>query len=150
MNLFRLSRRAYAADLSGYGAKLYGGRWNSPGVAMLYTSDSRALAYAETMIHLQPGRYPKDYMLVTLEIPDTMDMQELTLTQLPANWRSFPHPASTRQIGDAFIRAGDYLLLRVPSAVVPGDFNYLLNPGHPAFHNVHVRHIEPFAFDLRL
>jgi RES domain-containing protein len=150
MIVFRLSSKKFHADLSGKGAELYGGRWNSKGVAILYTSDSRALAFAEIAVHLPLGILPKEYYLSQVFIPDDAATQQLTLKQLPADWRSNPHSDSTQQIGDAFIAAGKHLVLKVPSAVVPGDFNYLVNPAHPQFKEVRLQQSEPFEFDSRI
>ena len=149
MTVFRLSKKAYCRDLSGKGAELYGGRWNSKGVAMLYTSASRALAFAEVAVHLPFGLVPKDYFIVTLDIPDKITVSTLKEKDLPPHWRDYPHGDTTQKMGDAFVAAGKALVLRVPSAVVPGDFNYLLNPAHPDMKEVSITAMEPFAFDTR-
>ena len=149
MIVFRLGKKAYCRDLSGKGAELYGGRWNSKGVAMLYSSASRALAYAEVAVHLPFGLVPKDYFIVTIEIPDAVSMTALKDKDLPPHWRDYPHGDTTQKIGDAFIAAGRSLILRVPSAVVPGDFNYLVNPAHPQMKELSINSVEAFAFDSR-
>lgn len=149
MIVYRLSKGKYRQELSGKGAELYGGRWNSKGVAMLYTSQSRALAFAEIAIHIPVGLIPKDYFLVSLKIPDAASIRKLAASNLPADWRSNPHSHSTQKIGDQFILESKYLMLQVPSAVVPGDFNFLINPNHSQIKKVVIDKIEPFEFDSR-
>lgn len=149
MIVHRLSKGKYHLDLSGKGAELYGGRWNSKGVDLLYTSQSRALAFAELAIHLPVGIVPKDYFLVAVNIPDSVNIFKLKPSDLPADWRSNPHSNSTQRIGDQFVLESKYLVLQVPSALVPGDFNFLVNPGHPQLREVTIENIEPFEFDSR-
>jgi RES domain-containing protein len=149
MIVFRLSNSKYSADLSGKGAEKAGGRWNSKGVAMVYTSASRALCTAEVAVHIPLGIVPADYELVTIEIPDDSVM-EVDIKDLPADWRSFPHSDSTQKLGDRFIREGKYLVMKVPSVVVQGEYNLLINPGHREAKKVRVLKTEPFKFDERL
>src|SRR3954471_5803892 len=125
MIVYRLSKGKYHQDLSGKGAELYGGRWNSKGVALLYTSQSRALAFAEISMHIPLGIVPKDYYLISIQFPDAAPILELAEANIPADWRSNPHSDSTQKLGDKFASELKFLVLRVPSAVVPGDFNYL-------------------------
>jgi RES domain-containing protein len=149
MIVYRLCKALYQNDLSGKGAELYGGRWNNKGTALVYTSQSRALAFAELSMHLPLGIVPKDYVLVTIDIPDSEKILELPNDQIPADWRSNPHSDSTQQLGDQFARSLQGLVMRVPSAIVPGDYNYLLNPAHSMIKNVRIVSVEPFEFDSR-
>ncbi|MFH0759938.1 MAG: RES family NAD+ phosphorylase [Bacteroidota bacterium] len=150
MIVYRLSKQHYAQDLSGLGARLSGGRWNSSGVALVYTSESRALCTAEIAVHTGLGLLPTDYRLVTIFLPDQAILSEIDPEKLPPDWRSFPYPHFTRIIGDHFVKENRYLVLKVPSAVVPGDFNYLINPAHPEISQVRIVKTEPFGFDRRL
>jgi RES domain-containing protein len=149
MIVYRLSKGKYHRDLSGKGAEMYGGRWNSKGTPLLYTSQSRALAFAEIAMHIPLGIVPKDYFLITIQIPDTATILELVEDDMPPDWRSNPHSDSTQKIGDQFAHSLKHLALRVPSAVVPGDFNYLVNPLHPLMKEVTIAVVEPFEFDNR-
>lgn len=149
MTVYRLSREKYRYDLSGKGAELYGGRWNSKGVAMLYTSQSRALAFAEVAIHIPVGLVPKDYFLISIHFPDTAGILKIAVAEMPTDWRSNPHSNSTQRIGDQFILESKFLILQVPSAVVPGDFNFLINPTHPQSNDVKIESVEQFEFDSR-
>ncbi|MCW3081522.1 RES family NAD+ phosphorylase [Segetibacter sp.] len=149
MIVYRLSKGKYHRDISGKGAEMYGGRWNSKGTALLYTSQSRALAFAEISMHIPLGIVPLDYFLISIQIPDTADILELAEADMPADWRSNPHSDSTQKIGDQFAAELKHLALRVPSAVVPGDWNYLINPSHPMTSEVTIVEVEPFQFDSR-
>ncbi len=150
MKVYRLSRAAHANDLSGKGAAMRGARWNSPGVEMIYTADSRALAMAEVMVHFTAAMVPDDYHMVELEIPGDLDIQHIAAIGLPRDWNVFPYLSSTQAIGDEFIRAKQSPVLRVPSAVVPGDFNFLLNPNHPYIKKISILKTEKFPFDSRM
>ena len=150
MRVYRLSRAAYANDLSGKGASLKGARWNSTGVEMIYTAESRALALAEVMVHFTAAMVPADYRMVTIEIPDDLNIQHITLKDLPPDWHVFPYLSSTQATGDEFIHENKFPILRVPSAVVPGDFNFLLNPHHPDIKKVSILKTEKFPFDSRM
>ena len=150
MIVYRLAKAKFSNELSGKGAEKTGGRWNSRGVAMIYASESRALCTTEIAVHIPLGLLPSDYKIITIEIPDSIKIQMLTKNKLPAYWNAIPHPASSQQIGDDFIRKNKSAVLKVPSAVVPGDFNYLFNPGHKDFQLIKIRKVERFAFDSRL
>ncbi|SFF87863.1 RES family NAD+ phosphorylase [Pontibacter chinhatensis] len=150
MIVYRLSRGLYRNDLSGRGAEIAGGRWNSKGTAILYTSESIALCTVEVAVHMPLGIVPKDYYLVRIEIPDSASIKELPETELPHDWKSFPHANSTQELGDDFVQEAAHLVLKVPSATVQGTYNYLLNPRHPDFHQVKVLDSVLFEFDKRL
>jgi RES domain-containing protein len=150
MRLYRLAAARYATDLSGRGAEIAGGRWNSKGIAMLYTSTSRALCTTEIAVHTPLGIVPKDYMLITVEVPDRLKIGQVGDEELPEDWNAFPHRNSTQLLGDAFIQAGKWVGIRVPSAVVQGEYNYVFNPRHPDFSAIKITGTEPFRFDERL
>lgn len=147
MIVYRLSKSVYANDLSGKGADLVGGRWNSRGNAVLYTSQSIALCVTEIAVHVPLGILPKDYDLIHIEIPDD---NILEVKRLPKDWQTFPHADSTQKIGDKFLKDKKYLVLKVPSAAVQGEFNFLVNPRHPDFDKVKIKKKEKFSFDERL
>ena len=147
MIVYRLSKEQFANDLSGKGAELVGGRWNSRGNAMLYTSQSIALCVTEIAVHVPLGILPKDYQLIHIEIPDE---EFLEIKRLPKDWQSFPHSNSTQMIGDKFLKQLKHLVFKVPSAAVQGEFNYLVNPRHKNFNQIKIVKIENFNFDERL
>lgn len=155
MQAYRLVKARWAATaLTGDGARLWGGRWNSPGTALLYAADSIALAALELLVHLRRAEVLDGYLLYTLTLPDDTCVA-LDPRALPADWRTQPAPPSTARIGDTWIRAGvdaaATLALQVPSVIVPREHNLLLNPAHPAFPRVvRTAASEPFAYDCRL
>ncbi len=149
MKVYRLSKAQFANDLSGKGAELAGGRLNSKGLPMLYTSSSRALCTAEIAVHTPLGIVPTDYVIIEIEIPDD-SLEEIKVVILPKNWREFPHSQSTKKLGDIFLKNCKNLTLKVPSAVVSGDYNFLINPFHPDFAKVKILQKEVFEFDRRL
>jgi RES domain-containing protein len=150
MIVYRLCKEKYKDDLSGKGAELSGGRWNSKGVAILYTSQSRALCTAEIAVHTHLGIVPSNYWLVTIEFPDTFNILEINPGKLPKGWNTFPYLHTTQTIGDNFVSEGKHLVMKAPSSVVPGDFNYLINPAHKGFPQVKIIKTEIFEFDERL
>jgi RES domain-containing protein len=150
MKVYRLARAKYANTLSGKGASLFGNRWNSKGVEMIYTSESRALAMAEILVHLSLNHLPRDYKMLSVEIPDTVKITSLFEKSLPEFWLQFPHTIHTQKLGDAFILKKKYGVMKVPSAVVYGDFNYLINPHHKDFDNNAIKSVRDFPFDKRL
>jgi RES domain-containing protein len=149
MIVFRLSKSKFSNDLSGRGAERSGGRWNSKGTAVIYTGESRALCTTEIAVHTPLGNIPTDYEIISIEIPNAL-ISELDITALPGDWKSFPHQHFTQKIGDKFVLDNIYLVLKVPSAVVPGDFNFLINPHHKDISSVKILAIESFEFDERL
>lgn len=149
MIVFRLSKAKFARDLSGKGAEIAGGRWNSKGIPVLYTSASRALCTTEIAVHTPLGNVPMDYHIISIKIPDA-SVYELPETKLPKDWKEFPHSLSTQEIGDRFVRESKFLVMRVPSAVVQGDFNYIINVRHADFSKIKITETLPFSFDERL
>ena len=150
MIVFRLSKSKYSNDLSGKGAEKSGGRWNSRGTAMVYTSESRALCTTEVAVHTPLGILPKDYVLVSIKIPDDIKIQTLSVKTLPSDWNSIPHSGTTQDLGDLFVGANNLAVMKVPSAVVPGDFNFLFNPVHPDSSKIKITKTEAFSFDKRM
>lgn len=150
MKVFRICKEKCANDLSGTGAKLVGGRWNSKGIPILYTSESRALAMAEVAVHLPYNLIPNDFVLVTIDIPENLKLEEVLVKNLSKKWNNFPINNSTQNIGNEFVKNNDALVLKVPSAVVAGDFNYLINSNHKDFDKIEIENIIPFIFDNRL
>lgn len=144
---FRVTRRPYA-DLSGEGARLVGGRWNSAGRPALYLAESRALAVLEVLAHLDlDGQLiPQDYVIMAVDFSALEDASGWMKDgpSLP------PSDAECRAIGDAFLDSGQAFVLRVPSILVPRASNFILNPTHPLIGHVRIEPPEPFAFDRRL
>lgn len=150
MRVFRLSRRKYAQNLDRKGAAKSNNRWNSKGTEMVYTAASRALAMAEVSVHLSLNILPTDFMMLEIDIPDTVAIGVLKIPEFVKDWNGFPYSKWTQARGDEFIASQTECILQVPSAVVPGDFNYLLNPLHPEMKSIHIVSRQDFAFDRRI
>ena len=147
MIVYRIARQRYTQDLSGTGARLYGGRWNSKGVALLYTAESRALAAMELAVHTDLNDLPDDLQLITLKLPPEAEVYQISLVE---NWNQHPPNLQTKLLGDSFVRDGKALVMKAPSVVVRGDCNYLLNPAHKQSSRVKIVDVSPFFFDERL
>ena len=133
----------------GEGARVEGGRWNSPGTPMVYTSESAALAALELLVHLGRGSILAAYALIPCTFDAAMVLP-LDRRRLPKNWRSYPAPPLLQVIGDEWVKSGTSAVLEVPSAVIETESNYVLNPRHRDFRAVRVMAPQPFEFDLRL
>lgn len=148
MIVYRINNCKYINDLSGKGAALYGGRWNSKDTYIIYTAESRALALLEAVVHM--GKVPAaGYCMATIEIPHD-NIEIFPVEQLPADWQSNPPPDYLRIIGDHFIRSNKYLALKIPSVLMMEEHNYLLNPNHSEFKKVKIISERPIKMDERL
>jgi RES domain-containing protein len=150
MRLWRICREQFAGEaFSGEGARRYGGRWNSKGVGIIYTSTSLALAVVETFVNLEPNLRPDDLVSIQAELPDGLTAERLDTKSLPANWYKL-RGESLRHFGDEWLRAQKTVALQVPSAAVRGEWNVLLNPVHGDFRKIKIQKPQPFEFDLRM
>ena len=148
MVVHRLARLAHA-KLDGEGARLAGGRWNSHGRAAVYASSRLSLAALELLVHTDVSLVPADLVAFEIEIPDTLDIEAVEVSDLPRDWRS-PGDPTCRSIGDTWLAEERTAVLRVPSAVVPEESNYIINPKHRGAKAIHVVERRKFAFDSRL
>lgn len=149
MIVFRLTKTVYAADISGEGARLAGGRWNEVGTPVLYTASSRSLCLHELLVHLPGGQIPKNYSMVVLHIPDVI-IRQVNIHQLATDWKAYPSDGSTIKIGQTILQENLFPVIKVPSAIIQDESNYLINPKHALFKEVEVIDILPFRFDKRL
>lgn len=150
MLLYRISLCKRASEISGMGAKLFGGRWNSIGTPMLYLASSRALAALEVLAHLTAIQDGESFCITVFDVPDHAKINTLKKEELPSNWNSYPAPSALKKLGDQFANSDHYLLLKVPSAIVEDEYNFLLNVNHPKAHNIQIVETKPFKFDKRL
>ena len=134
--------------LSGEGARLYGGRWNSPGRAAVYLADSLALAGMELLVHLENTAILRTYRKMPVYIPEEL-VRHIEPGELPPGWEAGPRTL-TRMIGDRWLAEGQSAVLQTPSAVVPGESNFILNPNHRDFPAVEAGPISDFRYDPRL
>jgi RES domain-containing protein len=147
---WRIVKAKYASSaFDGEGARRFAGRWNSRGAPMVYTAGSQALAVLELLVHLEDSDLLKHYRLIPVTFDESM-VQVLDNKILPPNWKRRPTPTATRALGDAWIAADKSVVLQVPSVVVPGENNYLLNPRHPDFAKLSIGKPQPYRFDPRL
>lgn len=150
MLVYRLVKEAFRHEpLSGEGAARYGGRWNSKGISLLYTTESPALSVLKILVHIDPQNIPK-YHLVTIEVPDSV--RSYRADQLPEDWQSVgtSQPLSSQVFLLDWLQEPDNLVMEVPSAILPIMRNYLVNPRHPLFSNCRVINSELLAIDERL
>ncbi len=147
--LVRAERQASAFD--GEGAARHAGRWNGLGTPVIYAAQSRSLAVLELVVNLHRVERKRLPACVVFEVRFAERLVETVADEdLPADWTARPVPRSTRELGDAWARSTRSAVLRVPSIVVRGEFNYLLNPLHPAFRTIDVGAPEPLRWDPRL
>lgn len=132
----------------GEGARLFGGRWNSPGVAVVYGSAHKSLAALEQLVHHQP-RSPNRFKVFRFQCGDSL-VETLAPRALPRDWRLEPPPPATQRLGDAWVHAARSAVLAVPSIIIPEEMNFVLNPAHPDFKKITIAKPEDFTFDPRL
>ena len=143
---FRIVKEKWAGEaLSGEGARLAGGRFNSVGSAVVYASASLALAELEILVNLPTDRLLGSYVAFEIRFPEEA-VDVLDADDLPGDWRRDPAPRDTKVFGDAWTRSKRSLALRVPSAVVPSEHNYLLDPAHPDAEKIDVQ--GPFGPEI--
>jgi len=149
MLVYRIGTTKFANDLSGEGARLYGGRWNHPGTACIYSAESRALCVLQFTAHVSAETLPKSLSISSIEIPDD-SIKVISPSSLPTNWKSWPHSKSSRDYGTKLLEACKFLVLKFPSAIVPDEFNYIINPLHTRMKEVKVKEVKDFTWDTRL
>jgi len=149
LRVWRLCKRRHAA-FDGEGARLAGGRWNRKGTAIVYTSGTLSLAAQEFFVHLAPEEIPSDVVAVSADIPEDVGIASLRGANLPRGWRQFPAPESLAELGMRWVEAMESAVLEVPSAVIPQESNYLLNPAHTDFAKIRLNQPESFTYDRRM
>lgn len=148
MTVFRICNPQFSEDISGTGAKLYGGRWNSKGIAMLYASEHISLSVLEMLVHNHFTDFATDLNLIHLAFADTLSVKEVKNSKLKTDWiNDFDY---TRFMGDQFIKAGTHAILKVPSAVIKEEHNFIINPSHSDFKKIKITQTVSFSTDKRL
>lgn len=153
MVVFRIEKEKYLqTSLTGIGASMTEGyRWNSFNTRIIYTAETRALATLEVSVHLDLSEdLPNDRYFVEIEIPDIITIQEVKAEDLPEDWNAKPPTLITQTIGDDFVNYNESAILKVPSAIIPQEFNYLINPNHPDSTKIKVLSTTKMNFDSRL
>jgi len=148
INCYRIANSKFIDDLSGEGAYLFGGRWNSAGKRMLYCSTSVSLSILEVLVYVSKETF-RNKMMLTLKIPSD-SIQIVELNSLKDEWDNFPSNNYTKAIGDDWLMSNDSLALKVPSSINPKEYNILLNPNHPRFKEIEVVSKEVILLNKRL
>lgn len=151
MIVWRIARQKYQR-LDGEGARLNGGRWNSEGRPVVYASATLSLAALEYLVHVEPLLAPSDLVAVEIEVLDDRDAgaQADPSRFPPGDWQRYPAPEWQAELGDMWLDDGTFLWLAVPSVIVPGEYNVLINPRHSRMDEVRVLSAHSFGFDQRL
>lgn len=150
MEVYRITSRKYGQSLDGIGASKWGGRWNSPGMQMVYCSGSRALACLELLVHNNSNNLPHNLVMLTISIPDLAKIKAIDLQRLPDGWDKPDNTHATQDEGDLWLMKHESLVLQVPSAVIVQEANFLLNPYHAQISGVKVLELVDFRLDERL
>lgn len=138
MIVYRITKKIYLNDITGAGAKLYGGRWNKEGLALLYTSENLSLAVLELLANQVRRLVDDTYGYIAIEIPDKETTQQLAESELPEEWRQNQYSEYTINKGSEWIIKQSSLALKVPSAVLAQENNILINPSHPDFKKIKI------------
>jgi RES domain-containing protein len=145
-----IKEKLFRNAFSGEGASLYPGRWNNRGIPVVYTAGSVSLSVLELFVHLGQPDSKIRFCTIRVDIPDSVLIEDAMDAGLPQDWRAEPPPESTREAGTRWFEESRSAVLRVPSIIVPTEFNYVLNPGHPDFQLIKMSEPEPFSFDPRM
>jgi RES domain-containing protein len=148
MIIYRLATAQYAEDLSGTGSKLLGGRWNVPGLPVLYTAENISLAVLEIIVNADRGFIPPAYQLLKLSVADNIEVTSIVKDKLKHQWKDdFEY---TQWMGTEFLKQNKHLVMKVPSVVVDDEHNFLFNPAHTDFKKLKITSVANFKFDQRL
>jgi RES domain-containing protein len=147
MEVYRITLKKWAKSLKASG---FAGRWNSKGVFVIYTSKTRALTSLENLVHRSGEGLHKSFKTMVIEIPKHLKIREVKPGQLSKNWFKYEKYSECQKIGDAWIEESKYPILKVPSAIIKLENNYLLNPNHEQFNQIKIATVEDFRFDPRL
>jgi RES domain-containing protein len=151
MHLYRIGQTKYANDRKGSGVD---GRWNSYGQYVIYTGGSLALSCLEKLAHTSgTSLYSGDFSVTVYQVPDSLKIKEIKLPELikqHVDWTKVVNYPYTQALGDQWLQKRDTAILKVPSAIIDLEFNYLLNPAHTDFNKIKIAIIKPFSFDTRL
>lgn len=148
MVVYRITLPEYADDLSGEGSRLYGSRWNHKGFYCLYAAESRALAMLEYAVNTRLQDIPASLSVISYNIPD--NIHTISVEELPHNWNSPIVDDNTRNFGTTLLKEAKHITIKIPSVIIPEEYNFLINPKHPDMKKVAIANISDFSFDVRL
>lgn len=151
MHVFRICRKPFVRNaLDGRGGLFASGRWHTPRRLVIYASESLALASLEILVHCDIDLVPTDLIAIEINIPATVNLAKFSPSALPRIWRRHPGPPSLQRLGNAWLDGATTCVLRVPSAIIPTESNFLLNPSHPDIRKIRVVRRSDFRLDRRL
>jgi len=148
MIVYRITNSLYRDDISGSGAKIKGARWNMPGSSMLYTAENISLSVLELLVHIEFNDIQNFYHLLSISIPDDAPTKQINTDKIKTDCQE--DEDYTAFMGTEFLKGNANLILKVPSAIITEEHNYLINPGHPDFKKIRIKKSKPFIFDKRL
>jgi RES domain-containing protein len=149
MIVYRLTQSRFSRDLSGRGARLFGGRWNHVGSPCIYSSESRALAVLEFTVNTGLNEIPPALIMISIDT-GSASIEEIAESRLPRGWQKSPALNSTKDFGTALLNAGKSAVIKIPSVIIPGEYNYLLNPLHKDAGKFKIIQWKDFIYDLRI
>lgn len=147
MEVYRITLNKWSKSLKASG---YPARWNSKGVFVIYTSNSRALASLENLVHRSGEGLNLVFKTMKIIIPEDLKIKEIKHSQLSRNWFNYENYNECQKIGDQWIDESIYPVMKVPSAIIKMEYNYLINPNHLEFQKIILKDVEDFKFDPRL
>lgn len=150
MRVWRISKLSGTDKLSGIGGLYVSGRWHYRGHRILYTSATPSLAVLEVLVHVDPALAPAGFCLLEIDVPDTIAIESCAPTTLTPHWQNYPFPSELQDFGSRWLGECRTALLAVPSAILPIEQNYLINPDHPDAARIRVVTESPFAYNPRL
>lgn len=149
MIVYRLTRTKFANDLSGEGARLFSARWHKKGTTCIYTAENRSLAILEYSVNITEDDIPRALSMVSIQVPEK-NILEIHRNELPGDWHLSPVPLSTKDFGTNLLESLKAAVIKIPSAVIPEEFNYILNPKHPDAALFKIMDIRDFVYDIRI
>ncbi|MEM1169419.1 MAG: RES family NAD+ phosphorylase [Cyanobacteria bacterium P01_H01_bin.35] len=151
LTIWRISHKKYIdIALTGESYNRSRGRWNSKGTALIYTSATLSLATLETLVCMEIENFGNIFVSISVRIPDNFPIKQVDESLLPHNWRDTPSPEALASIGDKWLTSKTTAVLRVPSAIIPQEYNYLINPLHPDFEKISIASPQPFILDRNI
>lgn len=148
MEVFRIARTEHA-NLDGIGSMLFPGRWHEKGVRCVYAASSRALSMLEYLVHISfPTLLPDELSIMTISVPDDIRKEIIDIADMPEDWKT--NLLFSRSTGSKYLKSAIAALIQVPSAIVPEEFNYLINPLHADFQKIQIKEVKALQFDSRL
>jgi RES domain-containing protein len=149
VRVWRIASAAHAL-FDGEGARRYGSRWTPRGLPAVFTSATLSLAALERFVNTDPDLEPIDLFAIAVDIQANITIETIAVTELPADWRTYPAPTALATIGERWLRASSSAVLSVPSAIIPTEQNFILNPTHADAASLVISPPEPFSFDPRM